>query len=382
MSNYGFAGHGFSLKALLENPDLQTAPSVNRGNFDVKKPGLKNGNIPMPNTNSAFLGSNLWEKQSGEDGFDLEYMDLDEFLSENGIPVNLEENDEAETISLLASALARTPPRSPNTNHDLSIGPPSPNLEPSPRLPSKDNSNDASSLGVYIPDSPGCQQNISPITLSPPVVQEPSAIEKCLMDDNFGVKTVNKTPMVIQCTTPAKLTTGSKRPHSYDDDINDDSGDMGLVTIPVYHQKSPTNRVSDYNPQAFDEWNVSEASNDSQYYGENDSLVTQVALPGQDNFDPTSRKFSSEELKPQPIIKKSKKTFVEEANKDERYWQRRKKNNVAAKRSRDARRVKENQIAMRAAFLESENDDLKLEMEKVRKENKELIKRLSKYEEV
>ncbi len=40
--------------------------------------------------------------------------------------------------------------------------------------------------------------------------------------------------------------------------------------------------------------------------------------------------------------------------KDDKYWARRRKNNMAAKRSRDARRVKENQIAMRAAFLENE----------------------------
>lgn len=40
--------------------------------------------------------------------------------------------------------------------------------------------------------------------------------------------------------------------------------------------------------------------------------------------------------------------------KDEKYWARRRKNNMAAKRSRDARRLKENQIAMRANFLEKE----------------------------
>ena len=40
--------------------------------------------------------------------------------------------------------------------------------------------------------------------------------------------------------------------------------------------------------------------------------------------------------------------------KDDKYWARRNKNNMAAKRSRDARRTKENQIAMRAAFLEKE----------------------------
>lgn len=73
---------------------------------------------------------------------------------------------------------------------------------------------------------------------------------------------------------------------------------------------------------------------------------------------------------------------MDDNSKDERYWQRRKKNNIAAKRSRDARRVKENQIAMRAAFLENENDKLKEEMDQVRRENEELIKRLSKYEKV
>ena len=40
--------------------------------------------------------------------------------------------------------------------------------------------------------------------------------------------------------------------------------------------------------------------------------------------------------------------------KDEKYWVRRRKNNQAAKRSRDARRVKENQIALRASYLEKE----------------------------
>ena len=50
--------------------------------------------------------------------------------------------------------------------------------------------------------------------------------------------------------------------------------------------------------------------------------------------------------------------FVPEDLKDNRYWSRRTKNNVAAKRSREARRVKENQIALRAAYLERENEKL------------------------
>jgi len=74
--------------------------------------------------------------------------------------------------------------------------------------------------------------------------------------------------------------------------------------------------------------------------------------------------------------------FVNDSAKDDKYWQRRKKNNVAAKRSRDARRVKENQIAMRASFLESENDKMRKKYEDIKRENAELIKRLSKYEKV
>ena len=62
--------------------------------------------------------------------------------------------------------------------------------------------------------------------------------------------------------------------------------------------------------------------------------------------------------------------------KDDRYWSRRKKNNVAAKRSRDARRVKENQIAMRACFLEKCNQTLSEEVQKLKKENAELKKSL------
>lgn len=41
---------------------------------------------------------------------------------------------------------------------------------------------------------------------------------------------------------------------------------------------------------------------------------------------------------------------------------------MAAKRSRDARRLKENQITVRAAFLERENSALRSEVAELRKE--------------
>ncbi|XP_026668881.1 uncharacterized protein LOC108624385 [Ceratina calcarata] len=49
-------------------------------------------------------------------------------------------------------------------------------------------------------------------------------------------------------------------------------------------------------------------------------------------------------------------------DKDAAYWEKRRKNNEAAKRSRDARRAKEDEIAIRAAFLEHENSQLKYEL--------------------
>jgi hypothetical protein len=97
-------------------------------------------------------------------------------------------------------------------------------------------------------------------------------------------------------------------------------------------------------------------------------------------FDPTTRVFTEDELKPQPIIRKSRKIFVTADNKDMKYWNRRKKNNVAAKRSREARRIKENQIAMRANFLEQENTSLKTECRELRKELTRAVDLLRVYE--
>jgi len=66
--------------------------------------------------------------------------------------------------------------------------------------------------------------------------------------------------------------------------------------------------------------------------------------------------------------------------KDDKYWARRRKNNVAAKRSRDARRMKENQIAVRATYLERENDSLRKQLDEFKRENKVLKIKLSRFE--
>ena len=86
--------------------------------------------------------------------------------------------------------------------------------------------------------------------------------------------------------------------------------------------------------------------------------VVLATVPGLE-FDPKTRAFDMEELRPQPIIKKRKKSSVPEDLKDEKYWEKRNKNKEATRRSREAKRLKENQIVLRAAYLEKENRVLK-----------------------
>lgn len=57
---------------------------------------------------------------------------------------------------------------------------------------------------------------------------------------------------------------------------------------------------------------------------------------------------------------------------DPAYWEKRRKNNEAAKRSRDARRAKEDEIAIRCAFLEQENIKLRYEVAALRDDNQRM----------
>lgn len=70
--------------------------------------------------------------------------------------------------------------------------------------------------------------------------------------------------------------------------------------------------------------------------------------------------------------------------KDVAYYERRKKNNAAAKKSRDRRRIKEDEIAIRATFLENENREVQADLlsaknliAELKVENLNLRKRLS-----
>jgi len=250
---------------------------------------------------AAFLGPSLWENG----GLKMEYMDLDEFLSENGMPIGAEANKE---VAAASPHQASSSSKSPATSND---------------------SNDAVPA---LASSSRHSSNATPVDF---------------LNQNFS---------------PAET------------EMNDDDSASGCSSALEEIAPEACMPVRSAAPAKRKRTAISVASSTSDNTSDDGSYV-----PGHD-FDPKSRPFSQEELRPQPMSKKSKKQYVPDDLKDDKYWARRRKNNMAAKRSRDARRVKENQIAMRAAFLEKENAVLRAELDKMTKLYTSALKRLEQYE--
>ncbi|XP_052258960.1 hepatic leukemia factor-like isoform X2 [Dreissena polymorpha] len=65
---------------------------------------------------------------------------------------------------------------------------------------------------------------------------------------------------------------------------------------------------------------------------------------------------------------RSEKKAIPDEQKDDKYFERRKRNNNAAKKSRDSRKAREDEIAIRASFLEKENAILRAQVGTLREE--------------
>ncbi|KAM6963831.1 TEF transcription factor, PAR bZIP family member a isoform 1-T1 [Tautogolabrus adspersus] len=274
------------LKKVMEMPP----PNILDGDDDTDKEKLCLGdNVDLGGGSdmgpSAALTPAIWEKTIPYDGenFHLEYMDLEEFLMENGIATLPDED------SLKGSQ------EGPVKTEKIKVIP-------------------STQLKVTKP------VNLSTVSLLP--IQE--------LDNCAEEIVIIKGDSDIICDVAAEVTTE-------DDRATPEPIDPDELEVDMNYEPDPTDLVLS-------------------------------SVPGGELFDPRKHKFTDDELKPQPMIKKAKKVFVPDEQKDDKYWCRRKKNNVAAKRSRDARRLKENQITVRAAFLERENAALRSEVVDLRKE--------------
>lgn len=91
---------------------------------------------------SAFLGPTLWDKTLPYDGdtFQLEYMDLEEFLSENGIPPSPSQHDHSPHppgLQPTSSAAPSVMDLSSRASAPIHPGIPPPNCVQSPMRPGK-----------------------------------------------------------------------------------------------------------------------------------------------------------------------------------------------------------------------------------------------------
>jgi len=109
------------------------------------------------------------------------------------------------------------------------------------------------------------------------------------------------------------------------------------------------------------------------------SPVTEEGSEDESQFQDSNS--NSKSSRKRNVSRRSKKP-VPDDKKDENYWRRRHKNNIAAKRSREARRQKETDLSKRAIVLEVEHEKLRVELQDARQENEELRLRLSKYEDI
>ncbi|XP_020502432.1 D site albumin promoter binding protein b [Labrus bergylta] len=257
---------------------------------------------------NQFLGPLLWDRTLPADGglFQLQYMDLEEFLTENGMG-SMHNNNSSSSAQIPSQSSQSAVPN-----------------QSSQCLP---------------PPSPPCSTSSSPSSSSSPSLIGLEVAQPQNLTGGNDCLHGSQTSMNDSCESPCSSSSSSCPPLLTPTDSGPDGGGM------------------------FD-MDTSDMSNS----------------PGQPNYDPRRHSFSEEELKPQPMIKKARKIHVPDNMKDEKYWTRRYKNNEAAKRSRDARRLKENQITVRAAYLERENAALRQEVAEIRKELGRCRNILSKYE--
>ncbi|XP_028829359.1 nuclear factor interleukin-3-regulated protein [Denticeps clupeoides] len=98
-----------------------------------------------------------------------------------------------------------------------------------------------------------------------------------------------------------------------------------------------------------------------EHYAAEDALVLAVALQSADR-DLVNQKLSAVPFKGKSMSCRRKREFIPDEKKDNLYWERRRKNNEAAKRSREKRRLNDMVLENKLMALGEENAALKAEL--------------------
>lgn len=285
----------------------------------------------------------------GETDVTLEYMDLDEFLQENGLtsayritdgqierayPINLEQRlsplgdsssnpsstSEPSTVQNNNTNLPPIPIIPPRSSTDQRL-PPLSSLSDSgidsPKL--QIGNNDEGKPDFILPD--GTKSHRLSSSSSSSIVPQMEYLDQVALPPPSSINGENSRPSSSAASTPPNVPSSSGRGRRRSSTKSMDSGRSGSPLLDDLHS-------------------------------------------------------------PKTPVKRSKKEMVPDNDKDDKYWNRRAKNNAAAKRSRDSRREREAQISMRTKFLETENLTLKEKLDQLHIQNEELKRRLSKYEQL
>ncbi|XP_031571900.1 thyrotroph embryonic factor-like [Actinia tenebrosa] len=95
---------------------------------------------------------------------------------------------------------------------------------------------------------------------------------------------------------------------------------------------------------------------------------TESELSRKRNYSESDHTYASNTQRPTESVSVKKKKPTSNSNsKDEKYWEKRQKNNLAAKRSREMKRSREIELVKKSTLLEKENADLMKQMEKLKK---------------
>lgn len=100
-------------------------------------------------------------------------------------------------------------------------------------------------------------------------------------------------------------------------------------------------------------------------------------MPRNDKLSYHRRHDKQYKYNPKPLGRKNNRSFIPEDKKTEEYWQKRIKNNIAARKSREDRRKKELEILEKKAQYEKENLELRLFIQKIETENQYLSYEIS-----
>jgi len=321
------AWQGLTIKEILEKVDLSNIIMEDDSKKQLAKNDPMVGHI---NPESAFLGPKLWSRPAltmptSNGNEDYSVMNIDDFLSENGFDLNEGPESPGDSTDQEQSEIGIESPRS---NSDMDMDQVQPNQV-------------SSTKKRKIPFKKRLIEQIE--------------LLKIKERDEIPYKKFKRVEIARPKATKVE------------------SGENTFLYVESKRAKMEREK----------EEKRRRAQMEIEFSPQELALATVPGLA----FDPRERKFAPDELRPQPIIRKRKKSFVPQDSKDDKYWEKREKNNVAARRSREARRLKENQIALRTAYLEKENNGLKAELDAAKAENMELmaekqmlIEKLKQYE--